>query len=282
MPKAVLGAVLLGLCGPALWALDAAEPGADLPSAYRQSRPPTKDARETDSDCRATSLAADAGFDYCANEPEYHEFTLKNTRSSRINPAGHGVHRDYSFSAPEGARQELELFVYEWGDADPGGDDSAWSMLSEIVFLPRRALPAARFTPDGAAVEATLPTGETVLFDATTKEILGGVLSETGPIDMNPDRHARRFAALRYAGRGVMIRSDQRGDSPRSAVVWGQRKSATATWGAKTCRLSPADVWKQDASGAGGANLYPTDEAFFAMLRRRCGWEVSAADFAAP
>ncbi|MFI5345936.1 MAG: hypothetical protein ACHQ51_06135 [Elusimicrobiota bacterium] len=256
-----------------------ARPDGDLPDAYRAARAPLKDARTGDSDCRATSLAADGGFDYCVNEADYHEFTLRNSSSPRINPTGRGVHRDYSFSAPENARQELGLFVYEWASLDPGADDSASSMLSEILFFPRRVTPSVRLTPDGASYEATLPTGETVLFEARTKEILGGVLTETAPIDTNQDRHARAFAALRYSGGGIMLRSDQRGDSPRSSVVWGQKKYATVVWGAKTCRVSTADVWKQDASGAGSANLYPTDEGFYSMLGRKCGWTVTAASF---
>jgi hypothetical protein len=254
-------------------------PDADLPDAYRTSRAPAKDARTGDSDCRATSLAADGGFEYCVNEAEYHEFTLRNSSSPRVNPVGAGVHRDFSFSAPENARQELGLFVYEWGCPDAGGDDSACSMLSEILFFPRRMIPSVRLTPDGAAYEATLPTGETVLFDARTKEIVGGVLTEASPIDTNKDRHARGFAALRYTGSGIMVRSDQRGDSPRSSLVWGQKKFATVTWESKTCRISTADVWKQDASGAGSANLYTTDDGFFALLRGKCGWNVSAAAF---
>lgn len=248
----------------------------ELPAAYRQSLAPVKDAVDAETGCRAGTLASDPGFDYCVNEAEYHGFTLRNARSPRINPAGGAVHRDFAFSAPQNARQELGLFVYEWGSPDAGADDSAWSMLSEMLFLPRRFAPSARLAPGGATYEVTLPTGELVLFDAKTKEIVGGVLAETAPIDMNPDRFARKFAGLRYEGAGVMVRSDQRGDTPRSSVVWGQKKVATAYWGGKTCRLSPADLWKQDASGAGGDNLYPTDDAFYAMLRRTCGWTALA------
>lgn len=247
----------------------------ELPAAYRQSLAPVKDAVDAEAVCRAGTLASDPGFDYCVNEAEYRGFTLRNLLSPRINPAGGAVHRDFSFSAPQNARQELGLYVYEWGSPDAGGDDSDWSMLSEILFLPRKAAPSARLAPGGATYEVTIPTGETVLFDAKTKEIVGGVLAETAPIDMNPNRFARKFAGLRYEGAGVMLRSDQRGDTPRSSVVWGQKKFATAFWGGRTCRLSPADLWRQDASGAGSANLYPTDDDFYAMLRRKCGWDAA-------
>jgi len=257
-----------------------AAPDSGLPDAYRASRAPARDALDAETFCVKATLPDDPGFDYCVNESESRGFTLSNSTSPRINPVGGGVRRDYEFSAPQNARQETGLLVYEWGTTDAGADDSAWSMLSEIIFLPRRVTPSVRLSRSGAEYEVTLPDGELVAFDAATKEIVGGVLMETAPIDTNKDRFARKFAGLKYRGRGVMIRSDQRGDSPRSAVVWGQKKYATAVWGAKTCRLSPADVWSQDqTSFVGSPNLYPTDDAFFAMLRAKCGWSVSAADF---
>lgn len=253
----------------------------DIPAGYREAKAPERDEPAADASCVFASVPGDGGVQTCVNEAEVHGFELKNSGSPRVNPVGRAVHRDWDFMAPGRARRELGLLVYEWASPDAGADDSASSMLTELVFLPRRVVPALRPTPDGAAYEVTLPTGETVVFDARTKEVAGGVLAETGPIDTNPDRHARRFAALRYSGSGVMIRSDQRGDTPRSSVVWGQKKLATATWGAKTCRFSPAEVWKQDADGAGSDGLYPTDAPFYAMLKRRCGWDLSDASFPA-
>jgi hypothetical protein len=252
----------------------------DVPDAYRTPLVPSTAAVAAVNGCIQAMLASDSGFEYCLDEQVSHSFTLIDARSPRIDPAGHGAHRDFTFSAPRRARQEMDLLVYEWGSDNPHpeqDDDSAWSMMTEIVFLPRRVTPSARLVQNGADYEVTLPTGETLLFDAKTKEIVGGPLAETAPIDMNKDRHARRFAGLRYDGSGIMIRSDQRGDSPRAAVVWGIKKTATATWKGRTCVLSPADVWEQDAEGAGLCR-FPDDPAFFAMLSRRCGWTFSASD----
>jgi hypothetical protein len=262
----------------------AAGQDTDVPPEYQTPLALSTAAVAAVGGCFQAGLASDPDFEYCLDEPVSHSFTLIDAQSPRINPAGHGAHRDFTFSAPRRARQETDLLVYEWGSDNPHPEqdkDSAWSMMTEIVFLPRQATPSARLVQNGEDYEVTLPTGETVLFDAKTKEIVSGPLVETAPIDMNQDRNARRFAGLRYDGRGIMIRSDQRGDSPRSAVVWGIKKTATAVWRGKTCLLSPADVWEQDADGA-GLCLYPDDAAFFAMLKRRCGWKLDPAALNAP
>lgn len=248
--------------------------GDDIPPVYRYPvAPPRDDFSEAEAFCHQATAASDGGLEFCTNTGETLSFTLIDSTSPRINPVGGGVRREFTFSAPNRARRAIGLLVYEWGTTDAGADDSAWSMMTEIVLLPRAVMPAVRRV--GATYEVTLPTGEVSVFDAKTKEILSGPLVETGPIDRNPDRHARTFAALRYTGTGVMIRSDQRGDTPRSAVVWGQKKVATAVRGAKTCKLSPADIWKQTPKDGGTDDLYPTDAAFFAMLKAKCGWSIA-------
>ena len=121
-------------------------------------------------------------------------------------------------------------------------DDETWAARGNIR--------AEHTLPRGRGVCEVF--GEKAVFDAKNKEILGGVLAETGPIDMSPDRFARKFARLRYTGQGIMVRSDQRGESPRSAEVWGQKLTATVVWGSKTCKLSPADIWQQAPQEGGG------------------------------
>lgn len=258
------------------------DPSLDMPASYLSALPFSQNSVDgKQASCGLKTSSTDSGFSYCSNDVADYEFTLSNHGSPRINPAGGSVRREYTFSAPERGKQDTGLLVYEWGTNDPAAPDSAWSMMSEIVFFPRMNIPAIKplTTADGRdAYQVTLQTGESVVFDRKTKEIISGALQESAPIDMNSNRQARSFAALRYTGNGIMVRSDQRGESPRSAVVWGQKKTVTVTWGDKTCKkLTPADLWQQtNPDDGGGAGLYVSDDDFYKVLSLKCGWNVSS------
>src|SRR5437667_1143287 len=66
-------------------------------------------------------------------------------------------------------------------------------MNSVMYFFPRTYVPAIR--KGGERVVVTLPTGEEIEFDSKTNEIVGGVFSEE-PVDLNPDKHARKFPGI--------------------------------------------------------------------------------------
>jgi hypothetical protein len=167
------------------------------------------------------------------------------------------------------ARQGIDLYIEE--SSNPQGEDSKYSMETVISFFPRRYLPAIRESAQSDALEVILPTGESMLVDRKTKEIIGGVLTETGPIDLSTDRIKRRFPQLSYSGKGVMVRVDQRAEDPRGAVVWGVKKQARITYLNKQCTVSPAELWDQNS---GFASLFPTDDAFFQFLMKRCKWDI--------
>lgn len=205
-------------------------------------------------------------------------FTLTNKGSPHTNPTGAdtGANREYDFSAPGLARLNEGLTIVE--TSNPNGKDTETTMMTAIVFIPRRFVPALRVSADGQSAEVILPTGESVLFDANTREIVDGALKETAPIDRSTDRNKRTFAHLAYTGGGIMIRSDQRGDSPKLPVVWGVKKKATITWGSRTCTYPTAAIWNPDDPKNGFQWL--TDDAFYGFVNMACGWKVSAADFA--
>ena len=144
-----------------------------IPPAYQTPMAPATAAVGGRTYCLESSLPEDDALSYCTNEPEYHRFKLRNYGSPRINPAAGGVHRDYEFFSVQNARQETGLTIYEWGTPEEGASDSAWSMMTEIVFFPRKVTPSVKMIRGRTAYEVTLPTGEKAVFDAKNKEILG-------------------------------------------------------------------------------------------------------------
>lgn len=237
---------------------------------------------------------SDEGVEICSNEKKFWGFSLTNFGSPVINPHGPGkrtydmagkgsITRKFTFSAPEMTAEESMLEIYEVGSADVPGGLSHWEMYSDLIFLPRKVLPRLRVTTNQSGVvlyEVTLPTGELVYFNKQTKEITGGVLSELStPIDENTNRFERKFAKIVYIGNGVMLRSDQRGQTPTTA---GKGKPPViAQWGKLTCKISRADIWQQTGpDDGGGAVKYDTDEQFYTMLNKKCGWNLSDATFA--
>ena len=215
-------------------------------------------------------------------------FTLTNNGSPRINPrgAGHGgASRTFDFLFADRAREDIHLMVSD--DVNLSGRYSHDNMFRELHFFPRNQLPSIVKTADGKRLKVVLPTGEEVYFDAWSKEIVSGVLSES-PIDFTRDRHQRHNPEIDYHGHNLMITVAQRGEAPRRASVWGKTKFAEVRYPAKyqrACRLSPGLIWDQKPK-AGDHDpkltmLYPTDAALFDTIEQQCGWDLSALRLAA-
>ncbi|MDX1654245.1 MAG: hypothetical protein R3310_03415 [Candidatus Competibacteraceae bacterium] len=204
-------------------------------------------------------------------------FSLTNTGSDRVNPTGPrmagGVpKREYRFRFRQRARQNIFLQVHEF--AIPNGRDSETSMYSSLYFFPRKVLPSVRLL-EGQGIEVTLPTGEKVVFDQDTKEIIKGVLDEYAPIDTSPNRHARHFARVAYRGKGVLIRINQRGETPETEYIWGRSvaKFAEISYRGRSCKVRANKLWYQDQDRGSPYFLYPTDEEFRdKILIPECGW----------
>jgi hypothetical protein len=121
----------------------------------------------------------------------------------------------------------------------------------------------------------TLPTSEVVEFDAKTYEVLGGVLSE-GPVDLNPNKAARKFPAVNYVGKGVVVRVNARGNDPRlgtTATITTGSPASNCRKGTRCtqCQVPSKELWEQD----GAVRFkFPTDEEFDRYLISRCGFGV--------
>ncbi|MGD8309113.1 MAG: hypothetical protein PVG98_06685 [Chromatiales bacterium] len=252
---------------------------AKAPPARLHVREPYRCGREL----RATGIEGLTSLLYRTDgRAEIAGFALANRGSPRVNPRGYegaGAVRYYRFAFPDRAREDIYLTVND--DVAVAGRYSHDNMFRELHFFPRLQLPSIERVDNGRRLEVRLPTGEPVLFDARTREIVGGVLVEE-PMDVNPNRHARHNPEVGYRGRGLVITVAQRGEAPRLARVWGRAKQARAYYPAKyaePCRISPGLIWDQrPRSGDTDPRLtmrHPSDLSLFALVEDQCGWDLT-------
>ncbi len=215
-------------------------------------------------------------------EPAMVGFSLRNQGSPKINPRGlkkAGAQRQYTFLFADRARENIHLAIND--DVKLSGRFSHDNMFRELHFFPRKQLPALNVDQGKRQLQVTLPTGELVLFDRDTLEIIDGALSES-PIDFNPSRHQRKNPMVNYRGDFLAISIEQRGESPRRASVWGRNKLATVHYPSqyrKPCRLSPKYIWDQRPKRGDREPklhmLHATDESLFSTIEKRCNWDLS-------
>lgn len=209
-------------------------------------------------------------------------FAFLNDGSPTVNPVGlkrKGARREYAFHFADRARENIYLAVND--DVKISGRFSHDNMFRELHFFPRKQLPSMKVNHSEGLLEVTLPTGEEVLFDQNSMELAGGALKEA-PIDFNRSRHHRRNPEVRYQGEFLAITVAQRGEAPRRAKVWGQRKFAEVHYPAKyakACKLSPGHIWDQKPKPGDNdpklTMLHRSDTELFAVIERRCGWDLS-------
>lgn len=179
--------------------------------------------------------------------------------------------RDFQFRFDDRARQDIHLMISDW----VASRDRVFR-LSELMhrlmhFFPRSYLPAIVNAGDHNIV--TLPTGEEVRFDAVTKEIRGGVFTES-PVDLSPDRTDRKYPTVSYQGQGVLVRADARGADPRlgttATISAGTPPSGCdKPGGCRQCEVPSKELWEQ----AGAVRFkFQTDQEFDRYLTARCGF----------
>jgi hypothetical protein len=209
-------------------------------------------------------------------------FSLTNCGSRQINPeglGGKGPERRFTFQFSDRARENIYLEITD--DVRLTGRYSYDNMFREIHFFPRLQLPTLEKIDGGRRLRVTLPTGEPVIFDAKTKEIVGGVLVEE-PVDTQRNRHRRQNPRVHYKGDYLIITVAQRGEAPRRETVWGQKKFAEVWYPAKydaPCRISPSRIWDQHPEPGDKdprlTMLHPSDASLLAVIESHCGWDLS-------
>jgi hypothetical protein len=189
--------------------------------------------------------------------------------------------RDFQFRFDDRARQDIHLMISDWVPSRDRVFRLSELMNRLMYFFPRSYLPAIANAGERNIV--TLPTGEEVEFNAITKEILGGRLTES-PVDLSPDRNDRRYPGVNYLGKGVLVRADARGTDPRlgnNAVIstGTPPPSCDKPDGCRQCEVPSKELW--DQSGAVRFKFH-TDQEFDRYLTTRCGFGLprQGTDFA--
>jgi hypothetical protein len=213
-------------------------------------------------------------------------FEFVNATNNRVNPrtAEYGSERSYNFHYPLRHSQNMHISITE--NAGIAGSMSHDLLESTIVLLPRKVIPSMEVLQIGERTirRILLPTSETIDVDAGTGEIISGVITEA-PMDMNPSRHARRFAGLTYNGRGLMIRVDRRAGTPEHIYTQSfnqneRIKEATLTYRGRTCYVAKDLIWANATNPDLGAYvLHATDQEFLdKVVNPKCGWRLTVAD----
>lgn len=212
-------------------------------------------------------------------------FDFINETKNNINPRSeHGSDRTFRFRFPLRHSQNMHISITE--NAGLTGNMSHDLLETTIVLLPRKVIPSIEVLQVGEREirRVQLPTSETIDFDTSTNEIVDGVMSEAA-MDMNPSRHARRFAGLQYNGRGLVIRVDRRAGTPEHIYTQSfnqheRIKEATVTYRGKTCYVPKNLIWANAHNADLGAYvLYASDKDFLEkVINPKCGWKLALAD----
>lgn len=185
--------------------------------------------------------------------------------------------RGFSFDYSEQARQNLAMLV-----DDSANDSVSQTMHSLFMFFPRKTLFVAEQL--SGTINVTLPTGEKIIFQKSSKEITDGVFKE-GPLDLTSDRSKRQFADLKYTGKGVVLRVNNRGQLPQLGqsdgvkidMEHGLKGSGevlilNGSTGQR-CRRPKEDFWEPiDINPV--EFKFSTDEEFNSYLKKNCGFKL--------
>jgi len=206
-------------------------------------------------------------------------FSIQNVGDNKIVRSSEYKYaeRVFNFDYLEQARQNLSLEIY-----DTPNEYVSHTMHSYFMFFPRKNMPI--FEELSGTINVTLPTGEKIIFQKESKEIVDGVFVE-GPVDVSPDRFKRHYPDLKYTGKGVVLRANARGQSPQIGqyentkidMDYGMRGSfdvliINGTTGQK-CRRPKSDFWEPiDVNPI--EFKFSTDEEFDQYLKKNCGFTL--------
>ena len=238
---------------------------------------------------RVLSLANLCNMDVGVDENgDLVQISFTNDSKNAINPmtSQEGSSREFRLNFEERSKQNMNITITE--NSGLTGNMSHDLLESTIILIPRKVLPYAEVEQDKDSESCErkifLPTGEFMILNAITNEIVAGVIKES-KMDMTESRHQRKFAGLEYTGNGIMIRADRRAGTPEH--IWAQSfnvnekiAQATITRKGKTCVVSKELIWVNTKNADIGAYFkYGTDQEFLdKVINPICGWGLTLKD----
>jgi hypothetical protein len=202
------------------------------------------------------------------------EFSFVNVGTNKI-VKNSSSSRAFNFEYPEHARQNIAMQI-----DDTPNEKNSQDLHSFFMLFPRKQLPILEQL--ATTMEVTLATGEKIIFNKDSKEIIGGVFQE-GPVDVGTDRTKRHYPDLKYSGRGVILRANARGQSPQLGqfekekidMEFGNSGSTevliiNGTTGER-CRRPKIDFW-ETLDVAPIEFKFATDDEFEIYLQNNCGF----------
>ncbi len=203
--------------------------------------PPSKD--ENTSGIRSSMCGSrNGGYEVCISNGEVVPTRFKFS-SGNIEK----IYRQWDFYFENKARQDLGFTI-----TDSKNGTVSSTKESHFMIFPRKYLPSIRI--DGNNQIVTLPNGEQITYDVTTKKITGGVLNEDKV----------------YNGEGVLIRADQTGDDARFAKK--ANTTATITKKGQSCKVPKKHLWPDQSQSSALHFKFVTDEEFDSYLKKQCGF----------
>lgn len=199
----------------------------------------------------------DKGGDIRENGFEFRNIGPNKIAGPAIDP-NEKSQRTWTFTTEDNSRRE----TYLWITDNPGSGYLSDEMQTIITFIPRKMKP--KIEASGDELHVTLTTGEKVILDKATKTVKGGIIKE-GPMDMNRNKHQRKFADLSYTGTGISIRVDKRAEDPR--ISGGKAKIIQ---NGKSCEIPATDLWKSNSDFK-----YADDKNLIIFLNQKCGNKFS-------
>ena len=156
----------------------------------------------------------------------------------------------------------------------------ATPLTTSCSFSPRSVLPSIKEVDD--ELNVTLQNKEVVRYNAKTKEIIGGVLTE-GKMAQDPKNKNKAIPAnIKYTGESVLMRASKSGDLPYGDIELRDGSKARSTTvatvskkGHKDCQIPSKDIWYNtpDEDFLIKPEL-ASDAGLDSFLKKKCGFSL--------